>query len=62
MATLLGRGVGIDVAWTVVAFCLWVPLIEPARRLRLPAPVAIAALAGWLGARLIVVVALARMR
>jgi hypothetical protein len=62
MAMLLARGVAIDVAWAAVAFCLWVPLIEPARRLRLPAPVAVAAVAGWLAARLIVVATLARVR
>jgi hypothetical protein len=49
----MGRQIAIDVAWGLVAFCLWVPLIPAARRLRLPGPVVVAATAGWLAARLV---------
>ena len=42
------------VAWAVIAFCLWVPLIPLARRLRLPGAVGVAPALGWLIARLVV--------
>jgi hypothetical protein len=47
----MSRQIQIDVAWGLVAFCLWVPLIPAARWLRVPGPVAVAATAGWLVAR-----------
>jgi len=56
------RQVQIDVAWGLVAFCLWVPLIPAARRLRVPGPVAVAATAGWLAARLLLSVLSLRFR
>ncbi|HET7340520.1 MAG TPA: hypothetical protein VFL90_03585 [Methylomirabilota bacterium] len=50
---MMARWLAIDVAWGLVAFCLWLPLIPAARRLRVPGAVAVAATAGWLAARLV---------
>jgi hypothetical protein len=59
---MIERQILSDVAWGMIAFCLWVPLIPVAKRLRLPGAVGLAAAAGWLIARVIVTVVLTNRR